>query len=70
MTSIYEFGSVATYTCANGFYLEGEAQRTCTFTDRISAFGVFDGKAPTCICKDPNIIVIQVHILYFKYSEY
>ena len=59
MTSIYVLGAVATYMCDNGFYLEGEAQRTCTSRNRIS--GVFDGKEPTCICKEYCILFLIEH---------
>ena len=51
MTPNYEIGTIATYVCDYGFYLEGENQRNCTAGNETSAIGVFNGEAPICVCK-------------------
>ena len=51
MTPNYEIGTIAAYTCAYGFYLEGGEERNCTAGNGTSGIGVFDGEAPTCVRK-------------------
>ncbi len=38
-------GAVATYTCVDGYMLNGEATRTCQST------GMWDGSEPSCDCE-------------------
>ncbi len=41
------FGTMATFTCVNGFALIGNSSRTCT-GDGSSTTGAFSGIDPTC----------------------
>ena len=41
------FGAVASYSCARGHALQGEATRVCT-GDVSSSVGYFSGTEPTC----------------------
>ena len=50
MTSPYNFGTVATHTCSEGFYLQGSNARTCG-GDGSSVSGVWSGSAPVCAGK-------------------
>ena len=43
----FPFGAVATYSCAEGHTLEGEATRVCS-GDGSSSEGYFSGTEPTC----------------------
>ncbi len=43
----YPFGTMATFTCVNGFALIGNDTRTCT-GDGSSTTGAFSGIDPTC----------------------
>ena len=47
MAPNYELGTIATYECDDGFFLEGEDQRNCTAGDGSSAIGVFTGEEPS-----------------------
>ena len=47
----YELGTIATYECDDGFFLEGEDQRNCTAGEGSSAIGVFTGEEPRCVRK-------------------
>ena len=49
------FGSTATYTCNDGFRLEGEETRKCEAT------ALWSGEAPTCVRKFHNIIGAFLH---------
>ncbi len=58
----YNFNTVATYTCDDGFALElrgGNEMRTCVDAGGGSRIGRFDGMAPTCIRK--KFMYILVH---------
>ncbi len=55
-TSNYDLGTVATYSCIDGFVLDfstpGSAPtRTCIDDNDNDAEGVFDRQAPECVCK-------------------
>ena len=47
---VYDLGTVATYTCDEGFELIGEDSRTCEDVSN-GPSGEFTGTAPTCECK-------------------
>ena len=52
--SNYGLGTTATYSCNAGFSLDlsaGSETRTCVDDDDNDAEGVFNGQAPTCVCK-------------------
>ena len=55
MVPDYELGTVATYSCNPGFVLNsslgGTMMRTCVDDGDNDAEGIFDGQAPTCVCK-------------------
>ncbi len=51
ITSGYDLGSNATYTCEAGFYLEGNEVRTCVDDDGKDAIGVWSGQEPSCVRK-------------------
>ena len=49
MTSPYEIGTVATFTCNAGFSLDGAADTlTCADDDQIDTVGTWGGTEPTC----------------------
>ena len=49
MTSPYEFGTVATFTCNAGFSLDGAADTlTCADDDQLDTVGTWGGTEPTC----------------------
>ena len=51
----YELGTVATYSCNPGYSLNldngGSETRTCVDDGDGDAEGIFNGRAPSCICK-------------------
>ncbi len=47
-TSTLMFGTIATHSCNNGFYLYGNDTRMCS-ENGTSIFGVWDTAAPICI---------------------
>ena len=50
----YSLGTIATYSCNVEFSLDlsaGSETRTCIDDGDNDAEGVFDGQAPTCVCK-------------------
>ncbi len=52
----YSLGTVATYACNAGFFLDisaagSSATRTCVDDNDNDADGIFDRQAPTCIRK-------------------
>ena len=55
ITSNYDLGTVATYACDAGFFLDlslgGSEMRTCFNDLDNDAEGVFSGQAPRCIRK-------------------
>ncbi len=46
-SSPYDFGTNATYSCNDGFFLEGEGVRTC-FGDGSNVNGDWNGSVPQC----------------------
>ncbi len=54
-TSDYDLGTVATYTCNAGYFLDlsfgGFEMRTCVDDNGLDAIGVFDRQAPRCVRK-------------------
>ena len=49
MTSPYEIGTVATFTCNAGFSLDGAADTlTCADDDQLDTVGTWGGTEPTC----------------------
>ena len=53
-TPNFDLGTTATYACNEGYFLDlsvGIQVRTCVDDDRMDVFGLFDGVAPTCVCK-------------------
>ncbi len=46
-TSPFDFGTTATYSCNDGYFLEGEQTRSCA-GDGSSTMGTWDLTAPTC----------------------
>ncbi len=46
--SIFIFGSTATYSCTEGFLLQGNTERSCGGNGRV-VNGVWSGLAPLCI---------------------
>ncbi len=51
VTSDYDLGTNATYTCEAGFYLEGNEVRVCMDDDGMDAIGVWSDQEPSCVCK-------------------
>ena len=51
VTSDYDLGTEATYTCEAGFYLEGNEVRVCMDDDGMDAIGVWSGQEPSCVRK-------------------
>ena len=49
-TSPFDYGTTASYDCDEGFFLQGESNRTCG-GDGSSTVGIFDGVAPVCTSK-------------------
>ncbi|XP_064384964.1 uncharacterized protein LOC135333878 isoform X2 [Halichondria panicea] len=47
-SSPYDYGTVATYVCNNGFGLVGGVTRTCSSDGGVSTMGIWDGFAPSC----------------------
>ena len=57
ITSDYDFGTEATYTCNEGFFLDlsvGVRVRTCVDDDGIDAVGMFTDEAPVCVRKSTS----------------
>ena len=58
MVPNYELGTVATYSCNPGFFLDfslgGFEIRTCVDDGDNDAAGIFDGQSPICIRKSGN----------------
>ena len=53
-TSPFDLGTIATYVCDDGFYLDlsvGSETRTCIEDGNGDRVGVFDGEAPSCVRK-------------------
>ena len=54
-TPNYDLGTVATYNCDAGFFLDlslgGSAFRTCVDDNGLDAIGEFNNQAPRCIRK-------------------
>ena len=48
MTSPYEIGTVATFTCNAGFSLDGANMLTCADDDQLDTVGTWGGTEPTC----------------------
>ena len=58
--SNYSLGTIATYSCNAGFSLDlsaGSEIRHCKDDGDNDTEGVFDGQAPTCICKSTEYIM-------------
>ena len=55
VTSPYNFGTVATHTCNEGFYLQGSNARTCS-GDGSSVSGMWSGSAPVCAGKFTQVL--------------
>ncbi len=51
VTSDYDLGTKATYTCEAGFYFEGNEVRTCMDDDGMDAIGMWSGQEPNCVRK-------------------
>ncbi len=51
VTSDYDLGTEATYTCEAGFYLEGNEVRVCIHDDGMDAIGVWSDQEPICVRK-------------------
>ena len=51
VTSDYDLGTEATYTCEAGFYLEGNEVRVCMDDDGIDTIVVWSGQEPSCVRK-------------------
>ena len=47
-TSPFDFGTTATYSCNEGYYLEGEDVRTCV-VDVSGVNGSWTGLTPRCV---------------------
>ncbi len=52
VTSPYDFGTAATYSCNDGFYLDGEQSRNCA-GDGTNTIGTWDLTAPICTGMQP-----------------
>ncbi len=50
VTTDYDLGTNATYTCEDGFFLESNEVRTC-MDDGMDATGVWNGHEPGCVRK-------------------
>lgn len=50
MSSTFDFGTIATYSCESGFAVIGSLKRTCG-GDGSSLTGEWDGYDPTCYGK-------------------
>ena len=56
-TANYDLGTVATYSCNQGFFLEEPNRiRTCFDDDDGDAEGVFDGQEPRCVRKSNSTL--------------
>ena len=56
----YRLGTTATYSCNAGFSLDlsaGCEKRTCVDDGDNDAEGVFNFRAPTCVCKSAEYIL-------------
>ncbi len=51
VTTDYDLGTNATYTCEAGFYLEGNEVQMCMDDDGMDAIGVWSGQEPSCVRK-------------------
>ena len=65
----YIFETVATFSCTEGFGLEGSATSTC-IEEEITSFGIFSSAAPTCDCElyyilqcQPQKLWLRIHIM-------
>ncbi len=51
VTPDYDLGTNATYTCEDGFYLEGNQVQMCVDADGMDAIGVWSDQEPSCVRK-------------------
>ena len=66
MTSPYEIGTVATYTCNAGFSLDGAADTlTCADDDQLDTVGTWGGTEPTCQRMSISISKVSTDTLLF-----
>ena len=64
MTSPYEIGTVATFTCNAGFSLDGAADTlTCADDDQLDTVGTWGGTEPTC---ERMSIIISFKAQFYK----
>ena len=60
-TSPFDSGTTATYSCYEGYYLEGEDVRTCV-EDVSGVNGIWSGSTPRCAGKYLRyLLVIYLH---------
>ena len=66
VTSDYDLGTEATYTCEAGFYLEGNEVRVCMDDDGMDTIGVWSGQEASCVrklsCKGIFSTMLAVYI--------
>ncbi len=69
ITANYELGTVATYACNAGFFLDisaadASATRTCVDDNDNDAEGIFDRQAPRCVRKYiSSLLAIIIYVL-------
>ena len=62
ITDPFDFGTTATYSCNDGFVLEGTQVRNCVLD------GIWDGAAP--LCRGKNVQLVNTITVLFICSHY
>ena len=57
LSSTFDFGTTATYSCGSGFAVSGNVKRTCR-DDSSGLNGEWDGNDPTCVGKSIHLGLI------------
>ncbi len=60
-----DFGTTATYTCLEGYFLEGTSTRTC-IGDGSGISGNWNGVAPVCSGESSAIVIHRMQDILFE----
>ena len=64
-----DFGTTATYTCLEGYFLEGTSTRTC-IGDGSGSSGNWNGVAPVCSGESSAIVIHRMQDILFEEHKF